>query len=728
MITNFKGTFLSNMYPVQVTVPWGTYTCAEAAFQAAKCVTEKDKNLFVNLNGYQAKSLGKKIALRPDWNDVRIDIMRQVVSSKFSDPTLVEKLLVTGEEELVEGNTWGDKIWGCVWDGKSWQGENNLGKILMEVRQAINNKEETIMKNVEIIINPETAKGVNHDVMVAMRGNNWNLPVVLEENCKSAKAAGVKIDMIKNAAGQQVISFGTFMRLQAWYAARAKSVNMNKILAGKQYIYCTSFQAAGLKKAAEAAGFTVKLDITGAAYFRDKYESVTADINANAFVAPKGISFIGAKKYTLRDGRVVDWYREGKHVSKILLPNKDTKFDVAANYFETKGAIVTGEELKAVAYLLVMADTRDEAIERVNAWASKEFGNGAHLYLGKDRLPVGYLNGEPCCQPLLHKDTNEKTAKNAMVVLRESNRTNNGEFLYADVQDISLAEDVPNVDNKIAAAIAAAIEPLKADIAILKEENITLKTELAALKAQMATAIVAESEDPKPVVEPDMPTETVKIRRSQKADNSYSLFEEPQVKEEPTVEEPKAVIPVVEEPEVSVKQDDIKQEDKDPEPPKPTVDDEEDEDDGYADLEELLKDLNPNDIQLVSACEEEPVKPAVPTNVEELTNDDVYTIGDFVRIPDVGLPGSYFEKADYDKAVAERNEKLQAAAVATKTLGVSFIEMKRMTMNLRCNGGREFYDIKAENDKVFVKTLPRNPWQKITVVFNGKKNVLKLEA
>ena len=701
MITSFKGTFLSNMYPVQVTVSWGTYTCAEAAFQAAKCVTEKDRNLFVNLNGYQAKSLGKKIALRPDWNDVRIDIMRQVVSSKFSDPTLADKLLKTGEEELVEGNTWGDKIWGCVWDGKSWQGENNLGKILMEVRQAVNNKEETIMKNVEIIINPETAKGVNHNAMVAMRGNNWGLPVALEENCKSAKAAGVQIDMIKNAAGQQVISFGTFMRLQAWYAAnRAKSVNMNKILAGKQYIYCTSFQAAGLKKAAEAAGFTVKLDVTGAAYFRNKYESVTADINANAFVAPKGISFIGAKKYTLRDGRVVDWYREGKHVSKILLPNKDTKFDVTANYFEIKGAIVTGEELKAVAYLLVMADTRDEAIERVNAWASKEFGNGAHLYLGKDRLPVGYLNGEPCCQPLLHKDANEKTAKNAMVVLRESNRTNNGEFLYADVQDISLEKNVPDVDSKIAAAIAAAITPLQTEIEALKAENSNLRAEIEDVKSKLAGFATKKEE----------------------------AVEEPTVKEAPTVEEPKAAIPVVEEPEVSVKQDDIKQEDKDPEPPKSTVEEDDDEDDGYADLEELLKDLNPNDIQLVSACEEEPVKSSVPTNVEELTNDDVYTIGDFVKIPDVGLPGSYLEKADYDKAVAERNEKLQAAAVATKTLGVSFIEMKRMTMNLRCNGGREFYDIKAENDEVFVKTLPRNPWQKITVVFNGKKNVLKLEA
>lgn len=35
-----------------------------------------------------------------------------------------------GDAELIEGNTWGDRIWG-VCDGV---GENRLGKILMRVR------------------------------------------------------------------------------------------------------------------------------------------------------------------------------------------------------------------------------------------------------------------------------------------------------------------------------------------------------------------------------------------------------------------------------------------------------------------------------------------------------------------------------------------------------------------------------------------------------------------
>ena len=45
-----------------------------------------------------------------------------------------EMLLATDDMEIIEGNVWGDTFWG-VCDGK---GENNLGKVLMEVRQHLN--------------------------------------------------------------------------------------------------------------------------------------------------------------------------------------------------------------------------------------------------------------------------------------------------------------------------------------------------------------------------------------------------------------------------------------------------------------------------------------------------------------------------------------------------------------------------------------------------------------
>jgi len=44
--------------------------------------------------------------------------------------SLKEKLLATGDEELVEGNDWNDRVWGKV-DGV---GENHLGRLLMKIR------------------------------------------------------------------------------------------------------------------------------------------------------------------------------------------------------------------------------------------------------------------------------------------------------------------------------------------------------------------------------------------------------------------------------------------------------------------------------------------------------------------------------------------------------------------------------------------------------------------
>lgn len=84
-------------------------------------------------NPVQAKRLGRKVKLRDDWEEVKLDIMTEVVSQKFlQHPHLIEMLLQTGDEELVEGNKWGDRFWG-VCKGKS---ENHLGKILMKIRDA----------------------------------------------------------------------------------------------------------------------------------------------------------------------------------------------------------------------------------------------------------------------------------------------------------------------------------------------------------------------------------------------------------------------------------------------------------------------------------------------------------------------------------------------------------------------------------------------------------------
>jgi N-glycosidase YbiA len=84
----------------------------------------------------QAASMGRdrKRPLRPDWEQVKDDVMRKAVLRKFqTHGEIREILLFTGDEELVE-NAPGDYYWGS---GKDGTGKNMLGIILMEVREIL---------------------------------------------------------------------------------------------------------------------------------------------------------------------------------------------------------------------------------------------------------------------------------------------------------------------------------------------------------------------------------------------------------------------------------------------------------------------------------------------------------------------------------------------------------------------------------------------------------------
>ena len=135
-INSFSGKyyFLSNFYEVQVMYDGLTYSNNEAAFQAQKCANYEDRKKFVNLNPSQAKAKGRSVKLRPDWEDIKTNIMKEICVAKFKQNIdLGKKLIATGNADLEEGNTWGDRIWGTV-DGV---GENRLGQILMEVREEL---------------------------------------------------------------------------------------------------------------------------------------------------------------------------------------------------------------------------------------------------------------------------------------------------------------------------------------------------------------------------------------------------------------------------------------------------------------------------------------------------------------------------------------------------------------------------------------------------------------
>lgn len=131
-----KHFFLSNFYECRVEVGGILYRNTEAAYQAHKCIHPEDKWAFAALSPSDAKRLGRRVRLRRDWEDIKDEVMRTVVYCKFiQNPYLAQQLLETGDAELIEGNDWGDKYWGC--DIHTGEGRNQLGKILMETRAII---------------------------------------------------------------------------------------------------------------------------------------------------------------------------------------------------------------------------------------------------------------------------------------------------------------------------------------------------------------------------------------------------------------------------------------------------------------------------------------------------------------------------------------------------------------------------------------------------------------
>ncbi len=138
-ISNFHEegfTFLSNFYEAPVTFGGLAYGSAEAAFQAQKCLTEEEKLPFTEARPGKSKGMGRRVKLRPDWEQVKVGLMEEIVRAKFTQNEELKRLLLaTGDKRLAEGNTWGDTFWGV--DLRSGRGENHLGVILMKVREEL---------------------------------------------------------------------------------------------------------------------------------------------------------------------------------------------------------------------------------------------------------------------------------------------------------------------------------------------------------------------------------------------------------------------------------------------------------------------------------------------------------------------------------------------------------------------------------------------------------------
>ena len=147
-IDSFKGEyeFLSNFSYSPFIYKDIFYPTVEHYFQAQKSMILSERQAIAAApTPGKAKHMGRNVKLRTDWEFVKLRIMKYALNEKFSNYSdLKAKLLETGNEELVEGNWWHDNFWGdCSCPKcKNIAGKNNLGKLLMMLRDEYREEEK----------------------------------------------------------------------------------------------------------------------------------------------------------------------------------------------------------------------------------------------------------------------------------------------------------------------------------------------------------------------------------------------------------------------------------------------------------------------------------------------------------------------------------------------------------------------------------------------------------
>lgn len=128
-----------------------TYNCMEQYMMHQKAMLFDDQETAdkimeatdpgeIKALGRQAKNFNSKV-----WDGYKIMIVKSGLWEKFAqNPDLADILLSTGDAILAEGAA-GDKVWGTGLNNRNteatpvseWPGQNNLGWLLMQVRDEV---------------------------------------------------------------------------------------------------------------------------------------------------------------------------------------------------------------------------------------------------------------------------------------------------------------------------------------------------------------------------------------------------------------------------------------------------------------------------------------------------------------------------------------------------------------------------------------------------------------
>jgi N-glycosidase YbiA len=124
----------SNFSPHPLRLKDRVWPTVEHYFQAQKFAgTEHEEQIRNTSSPMIAARMGRSRSrpLRPDWENVKEEVMREALRAKFTQHVALRELLLsTGKRPLIE-HTKNDRYWADGGDGK---GRNRLGALLMELR------------------------------------------------------------------------------------------------------------------------------------------------------------------------------------------------------------------------------------------------------------------------------------------------------------------------------------------------------------------------------------------------------------------------------------------------------------------------------------------------------------------------------------------------------------------------------------------------------------------
>jgi N-glycosidase YbiA len=175
VISQFKGQyrFLSNF--------WNSRSSEfdltlEHWYQASKTlILEEQQEILTAKTASEAKRLGRVCTIREDFEDIKVEVMLELLRFKFSKYMLKKWLLSTGDAYLVEGNDWGDRFYGV--DLKTCKGDNVLGILLMLVREELkmNSKMEETKELTGILVKARMdSAGYNRKIWLKCEGGCWD--------------------------------------------------------------------------------------------------------------------------------------------------------------------------------------------------------------------------------------------------------------------------------------------------------------------------------------------------------------------------------------------------------------------------------------------------------------------------------------------------------------------------------------------------------------------------